>query len=249
MGMSRTAMVVAAMLFAGAAVAQTPTPAAGTGAQTSGNGTQSTTLTQGASPSRANGSAPAASAPGTSGTPGRSGSNGTPGGSTGGGTPGQPSSGANATPAPLGNGKVEIIGRPSMQRQPSEDKPLLPIASLANAVGIPSGTPLRVRLKQTVDSGHARNGDMLDGTLTEAVGKLKSGTPVRLTVVQASRAGAILSYGELSLQVVAVGPHNLLSETISAQGQEGKKELPDAAPARGTEAVFTSDEPITLPAA
>ena len=38
-------------------------------------------------------------------------------------------------------------------------------------------------------------------------------------------------------------------ELHTAIGEEGKRISPDAAPERGTEAVFTPDKPLTLPAA
>ena len=68
-------------------------------------------------------------------------------------------------------------------------------------------------------------------------------------MVAATGAGQLFSYGVLSLQVVSIADRRILSDTISAQGNEGTKELPDAAPARGTEAIFTPDQPISLPAA
>lgn len=123
------------------------------------------------------------------------------------------------------------------------------MASLGNALGIRSGAPIRIKLQADADSGHVRNGDMLDATLTEPLGGLLAGTPVRVTVVQSSRAGQMLSFGELSLQVVSIGRYAVLSDTITALGKEGPKEQPDAAPARGTEAIFPSSQTITLPLA
>ena len=44
------------------------------------------------------------------------------------------------------------------------------------------------------------------------------------------------SAGELSLQIVRVGNVPTLSEAIEIHGHEGHKDLPDSAPAKGTEA-------------
>ena len=157
--------------------------------------------------------------------------------------------GVTQSPTADANGRVEVTGFPSVNSRGSADRPLLPMAGNGNSLGIRSGTPIQIKLKTSVDSGHAHNGDMLDGTLAAAVGGMAVGTPVRLTVVQAAPAGRIASYGELSIQVVSIADHRVLSDTITAQGKEGAKELPDAAPARGTDAVFTADQTISLPAA
>lgn len=118
-----------------------------------------------------------------------------------------------------------------------------------NALGIAAGTPIYVHLKQAVDSGHARNGDTVHAVLAQPLGKLPSGAPVNLTVVAAAPAGELGSSGVLSLQIVSINGEQMLSQVITAEGKEGKKLLPDDAPARGTEAVFTPDAPIQLPAA
>ncbi len=152
-------------------------------------------------------------------------------------------------PAPAANARVEVTGRPSANRSGTVDRPLLPIVSGGNGFGIRSGTPILVKLRAPLDSGHARNGDMVNATLAEPLNNLPAGTPVRLTVVQSVPAGQLFSYGELSIQVVSIADRRVLSDTITAQGKEGAKELPDAAPARGTEAIFTPGQAITLPAA
>ena len=118
-----------------------------------------------------------------------------------------------------------------------------------NALGIAAGTPIHLRLQQTVDSGHTKNGDTVYGVLTEALGKLPSGAPVSLTVVAAAPAGDVGSSGVLSLQVVSINGEQVLSQVITAEGKQGQTLLPDAAPARGTEAVFAPETIITVPTA
>jgi hypothetical protein len=85
--------------------------------------------------------------------------------------------------------------------------------------------------------------------LVAPVGGAPAGAPVELTVVAAAAAGQMTSAGELSLQVIRINGTTVLSEVVTATGEEGKKIIPDAAPERGTEAVFTPDKPLTLPAA
>ena len=127
--------------------------------------------------------------------------------------------------------------------------PKLPGIQLThNSLGIRSGTPIHVKLAQPVDSGHAKNGQMISGTLAAPLGSAPAGAPVKLTVVAAAAAGTMSSSGELSLQVISINGDPVLSDVITAEGKEGAKITADAAPERGTEAIFTPDEAITLPA-
>lgn len=245
-------------LFAGAASAQTARPVQPSAAAT---GTQS-----GAAPTRANGVPPTApglnginsaqqAQPGTNSSgPGATSGNAGAGANNGNGA-GRSSGGrvrnrnrTSQSPVPAANGNIHVTGFPSQNRPGSVDHPLLPIVSPGNGLGIRSGTAIEITLRAPIDSGHARNGDMIEATLAAPLAGLPAGTPVRLTVVQAARAGSLSSFGELSIQVVSIADRRVLSDTITAQGKEGPKELPDAAPARGTEAIFTPDQPISLPA-
>lgn len=126
----------------------------------------------------------------------------------------------------------------------------LPVARLRfNDLGLAAGTPIAVRLASTVDSGHVKNGDTLNGTLEKPVGSMPVGTPVELTVVSAAAAGQMKSSGELSVQVVRIGGKDALSQVITAEGKEGAKLTADGAPERGTEAQLGPDQPLVLPAA
>ena len=126
----------------------------------------------------------------------------------------------------------------------------LPMVTMhRNALGIASGTPIVVRLNQSIDSGHVHNGQVLKGTLVRALGTAPAGSPVELTVVTAAAAGQMFSAGEISLQVTRINGSNALSQVITAQGKPGARETADAAPARGTEAQLTADQQLTLPAA
>lgn len=160
-----------------------------------------------------------------------------------------------STPVPAANGSVRVIGDGDgdgiLDRAArSGDSATLPgVTTPHNSLGIPAGTPILVRLETAVDSGRARNGDVLRGVLASALGKLPNGAPVILTVVAAAPAGQVGSGGVLSLQVTSINGERVLSQIVTAEGKEGTKLLPDDAPARGTEAVFTPDETVSLPAA
>lgn len=126
---------------------------------------------------------------------------------------------------------------------------MLPIASVPNSLGLRSGTPICIQLSSTADSGHLRNGDTVKATLQQPLAGLAKGTPVTLTVVQAARAGTLVSYGEISLQVTQIGTHDVLSDIVTALGKEGKKVIADAAPSIGTEAEFPAGQDFNFPAA
>ncbi len=167
-----------------------------------------------------------------------------------------PGGGQGTGPAPASTSRVVVTG--DSNGNPVSDPgaaslnagPQLPGVTLQhNSLGVKAGTLIQVRLRQSVDSGHAKNGQTVNGALTAPLGKVPAGAPVQLTVVAVARAGEISSDGELSLQVISVNGEPALSEVVTAEGKEGAKTLPDDAPARGTEAIFTPDQTITLPAA
>jgi len=157
--------------------------------------------------------------------------------------------GPRGTTAPAATAAIETIGATDGIGSPNTSVSLPGIASFKNAPGITPGAPIHVRLQSSVDSGHAKNGDTLRGTLVEPIGEAPAGAPVELTVVATAAAGQMTSAGELSVQVIRINGVPVLSQVVTATGQEGKKVIPDAAPERGTEAILTPDKPITLPAA
>ena len=151
------------------------------------------------------------------------------------------------TTAPNATATVAVIGDVDGNGQPDATATLPGIASFRN--GVKAGTPIQVRLQTSIDSGHAKNGDIFRGTLVAPVAGAPAGAPVELTVVAAAAAGQMTSAGELSVQVIKINGTPILSNVVTATGEEGKKIISDAAPERGTEAVFTPDKPLTLPAA
>ena len=211
------------------------------------NGGAATTPPAGATPNAPMGSTAARGA-----TP----QNASQGGATASPTGGTPSRGGASGPAksnaPAATARVVVTGDADGNGIPDRDpnSGALPgVSLLHNALGVSVGAPILVRLQQSVDSGHAKNGDTIRGSLAAPLGKFPAGAPVQLTVVAAAPAGQLNSRGELSLQVISVNGEQFLSDVITAEGKEGAKILPDDAPTPGTEAIFTPDQTISLPAA
>jgi hypothetical protein len=99
-----------------------------------------------------------------------------------------------------------------------------------------------MQLLNSVDSGAFKNGDPIHGTLTAPVktttgATLPAGTRVEGTIVSAAKAGTVESAGILSLQLTRVGSVPVVTDVVDFNGQEGHKDVADAAPTKGTEAV------------
>ncbi|HEY5329428.1 MAG TPA: hypothetical protein VIJ79_06065 [Acidobacteriaceae bacterium] len=121
-----------------------------------------------------------------------------------------------------------------------------PVAKAPHGVSLPAHAVVAVRLLKAIDSAHVRNGDMLDATLAAPVrtsdGRtLSAGTRVGVTVLAVAAAGKISSRGEITLQVVRVGPAATITDALTFRGQLGHKDLPDSAPAKGTEATLPTN--------
>lgn len=116
-----------------------------------------------------------------------------------------------------------------------------PVPEAPKGTSIRVGTDVRVTLTAAVSSGVQKNGDTVQGKLASAVrtnmGFLPAGTPVKGTVVSAAKAGEIASGGVLSLQLTSVGGVHVITDVRDFSGAEGHKDVADAAPAKGAEAV------------
>jgi hypothetical protein len=108
-------------------------------------------------------------------------------------------------------------------------------------VSVAPHTVIELKLGRGIDSGHLENGDTVAATLAKPValvpkGMLDAGTAAELTVVETLPAGRIYAAGELSLQLERVGSVPVYTDTLTYRGQPGHKDLPDSAPAVGTDA-------------
>src|SRR6185437_5384674 len=108
-------------------------------------------------------------------------------------------------------------------------------------VSIAPHTEIDLKLGRSIDSGHLKNGGTVAATLAKPItlsprGTLDAGTPAELTVVETLPAGRLYSAGEFSLQLERVGSVTVYTNTLTYRGQPGHKDLPDSAPAVGTDA-------------
>lgn len=125
--------------------------------------------------------------------------------------------------------------------------------SLGHAVApsVAPHTAIPIRLATAIDSGHLKNGQTLHATLTSPVtlsprGILAAGTPAELTVVETLPAGRLYAAGEFSLQLLQVGRISVYTNTLTFRGKPGHKDLPDSAPAVGTDAGLPAGAPLTF---
>jgi hypothetical protein len=112
-------------------------------------------------------------------------------------------------------------------------------------------TAVAVKLGRSIDSGRLKNGDTVQGTLVNAValapkGTLEAGSPVDISVVETLPAGRIYAAGEFSLQLERVGSVGVYTDTLTYRGQPGRKDLPDSAPAVGTDAGLAAGAQLTF---
>ena len=147
---------------------------------------------------------------------------------------------ASAQASPIGKGR---LGGPSIQPE----------------------TAVPVRLSEAIDSGRLHNGDSVAAVLsapvpeagTGCVGRVKAagnagcagtvlpeGTPVTLTVVATVPAGKLAAAGEFSLQAVRVGDVVVFTNVQTFRGKPGPQDLPDSAPAVGTDAGLPAGAPL-----
>lgn len=120
-----------------------------------------------------------------------------------------------------------------------------------HGVSIPPETAIDVKLARGIDSGRLKNGDTVQASLAKPValsprGMLPAGTPVELTVVETLPAGRLYAAGEFSLQAQGVGPVSVYTDTLTYRGKPGHKDMPDSAPAVGTDAALAAGAELTF---
>ena len=133
------------------------------------------------------------------------------------------------------------LDTPSAQGAGDKSALASPVAPLPRGTAVAVGTEIRMTIGQEVSSGAQMNGDKFRGSLVAPVrttsgAVLPQGTVVEGTVVSSAKAGLITSGGVLSLQVTRVGGVPVITDVVDFNGQEGHKDVADAAPAKGSEA-------------
>jgi hypothetical protein len=146
----------------------------------------------------------------------------------------------------------EPVTDSAAQSSPIQPTPRAPVTDSAEqaspirsdigpAISITPHTEIDLKLGRSIDSGHLKNGDTVAATVAKPValspkGTLDAGSPAVLTVVETLPAGRIYAAGEFSLQLERVGSVAVYTDTLTYRGQTGNKDLPDSAPAVGTDA-------------
>lgn len=112
-------------------------------------------------------------------------------------------------------------------------------------------TEIPVALGQAIDSGKLKQGDNVKARLSAPVPMhggpaLPAGTPVVLSVIETVPAGRIMAQGEFSLQVLRIGNVGVYTNTLVFDGKPGHQDLPDSAPALGTDAGLPTGATLTF---
>jgi BON domain len=114
---------------------------------------------------------------------------------------------------PQGYPQQQAQGYPQQQgypqRQAYNGAPEFAGQQAGEAVTVPSGALVRIRINQTLDSSRAKPGDSFDGIVVNDVVAggavaIPRGASVQGTVVDAKKSGALAGRGELSLQLTQV---------------------------------------------
>lgn len=124
-----------------------------------------------------------------------------------------------------------------------------PIPPAPTGDSILPGSQLQIQLSRALNSATAHNGDRVPGLLQAPVRTasghiLPAGTAVTALVISAAPAGVVTSAGELSLQIVRVGSVPVFSNILERLGETGHRDMPDSAPAKGTEATVAAGVPL-----
>jgi len=114
-------------------------------------------------------------------------------------------------------------------------KPALRLAAIALLSGIlaaaqtiPAGTKITIRTESQVNSGSARTGQVVSGTLARDIvanGKtvVKAPAPVKIKVTSAKSSGRLHAPGELTLRLVSVDGTPVSTSAFRAKGKSHTK--------------------------
>jgi hypothetical protein len=105
---------------------------------------------------------------------------------------------------------------------------LLCSGMLAGAQTIPAGTKITIRTESQINSGSARTGQIVSGTLARDVvanGKtvIKAPTPVKIKISAAKSSGRLHAPGELTLRLVSVDGTSVSTSAFRAKGKSHTK--------------------------
>jgi len=106
---------------------------------------------------------------------------------------------AEAPPAPAPPAVQQPAAAPQYERVPS-------VTSAPPAISIPAGTPIDVRLQETIDTKRNRAGDAFDATLTHAIlvdqrTVIPRGTRFTGHLIESKPSGRLKGHAELSLSL------------------------------------------------
>jgi hypothetical protein len=105
---------------------------------------------------------------------------------------------------------------------------LLCSGMLAGAQTIPAGTKITIRTESQINSGSARTGQIVSGTLARDVvanGKtvIKAPAPVKIKISAAKSSGRMHAPGELTLRLVSVDGTSVSTSAFRAKGKSHTK--------------------------
>ncbi len=149
----------------------------------------------------------------------------------------EPATTAQAAPPPAAS--PEAAPAPAPAPSPAAAMPAAPAPTPAAAVPppppppkqytVPAGTPLVVRIGQTISAKNSNVGDSFSGTLAQSVvvhgvNLIRAGVPVTGTVVAAKGQGRFKGAGDLGISVRRVGSYTVSTSSYEATAKgKGKR--------------------------
>ena len=160
-----------------------------------------------------------------------------------------------SAPATDSSAQASPIVAPASAPKPTDNatqsSPEIGPSTATRGVTLRPGTAIPIKLARAIDSGKLKNGDTVPATLTSAV-KTSSGTTlaagshVAISVIATVPAGKMNAAGEFSLQAMRVGSVGVFTDIQTFRGDPGHKDLPDSAPAVGTDAGLAAGAELTF---
>jgi hypothetical protein len=139
-----------------------------------------------------------------------------------------PAPAPDATPAPAPP-PAAMTAAPAQSAAPPPAPEAPPPPPPPQKYVVASGTPLVVRMQQTVSAKNSNVGDTFTGTLAQSVvvhgvKVIRAGAPVTGTVVAAKGQGRFKGSGDLAIAVTRVGTYSVSTSSYEATGKgKGKR--------------------------